>query len=67
MRPVLLNRAFFIPKKHSLDQILEKYPFVFLALHGGVGEDGTLQRVLEKKKIKFNGNKLHKFYKQGES
>ncbi len=31
--------------------------FVFLALHGGSGEDGTLQKRLEEEKIPFNGSK----------
>lgn len=47
---------FFIPRKYLLEKMLEKYPFVFLALHGGIGENGTLQRVLESKKIKFTGS-----------
>ena len=47
---------FFIPKKHSFSQILQKYPFIFLALHGGIGENGTLQKILEERKIKFNGS-----------
>ncbi len=47
---------FFIPRKYRLNQIFKKYPFVFLALHGGIGENGTLQKILEDKKIKFNGS-----------
>ena len=47
---------FFMPKKHTLDKIFQKYPYIFLALHGGIGEDGTLQRILEKNKIKYNGS-----------
>ena len=50
------TEEFFLPRKYKLDEIFKKTPFVFLALHGGVGEDGTLQRVLENKKIKFNGS-----------
>ena len=50
------TEEFFMPKKFQLNQILKKHPFIFLALHGGVGEDGTLQKVLENKKIKFNGS-----------
>jgi D-alanine--D-alanine ligase len=46
---------FFMPRKYSLDQIVANYPFVFLALHGGMGEDGTIQKILEEKNIKFNG------------
>ncbi len=30
--------------------------FVFLGLHGGTGEDGTLQRRLEKRGLSFNGS-----------
>ena len=47
---------FFLPKKYKLSELISKYKFVFLALHGGVGEDGTIQKVLENKKIKFNGS-----------
>ncbi|HEY4503244.1 MAG TPA: hypothetical protein VJC14_02320 [Candidatus Paceibacterota bacterium] len=47
---------FFIPRKYSLAQILQKFPFVFIALHGGFGEDGTLQKILKGEKIKFNGS-----------
>ncbi|MFA6353553.1 MAG: ATP-grasp domain-containing protein [Candidatus Paceibacterota bacterium] len=47
---------FFMPKKHTLDKILKQYSNIFLALHGGVGEDGTIQRILEKNKIKYNGS-----------
>lgn len=50
------TEEFFIPKKYSLNQILKKYPFIFLALHGGFGEDGTIQKILENRKIKFNGS-----------
>ncbi len=47
---------FFMPRKYRLNQVLKKYPFVFLALHGGIGENGTLLKILENKKIKFNGS-----------
>jgi D-alanine-D-alanine ligase-like ATP-grasp enzyme len=47
---------FFMPQKHTLDKILKKHPFMFLALHGGAGEDGTIQKILEKNKIKYNGS-----------
>jgi D-alanine-D-alanine ligase-like ATP-grasp enzyme len=46
----------FIPKKYSLEKVLKKYPFIFLALHGGIGENGSMQKILENKKIKFNGS-----------
>lgn len=50
------TESFFIPRKHDLNYLLDNYPFIFLALHGGVGEDGTLQKILEDRKIKFNGS-----------
>jgi D-alanine--D-alanine ligase len=50
------TEGLFLPKKHSLTQILEKHPFIFLALHGGFGEGGSIQKILEDKKIKFNAS-----------
>lgn len=49
-------KEFFNPKKMSLTQFINQASdFIFIALHGGVGENGTLQRRLEKKHIAFNG------------
>jgi D-alanine--D-alanine ligase len=50
------TEEFFIPKKYSLEELLRKYKFIFLALHGGVGEDGTIQKMLEDKRIEYNGS-----------
>jgi len=47
---------FFLPRKYKLDDVLKQTSFLFLALHGGIGEGGTLQKILEDKKIKFNGS-----------
>lgn len=48
------------PKKMLLNQFLQRtvaeHAFVFIALHGGEGENGTLQRHLEKYQISFNGS-----------
>lgn len=45
----------------SLDSFMEKAiqekAFVFLALHGGIGEDGTIQKLLEMHQIPFNGSR----------
>ncbi len=49
------TEEFFIPRKFPMDVMLSKFPFVFLALHGGIGEDGTIQKILKEKKVKFNG------------
>lgn len=46
----------FLPKKKKLKEFLSEDDFVFLALHGGDGEDGSLQKIMEKKNIPFNGS-----------
>jgi D-alanine--D-alanine ligase len=45
-----------VPRRLSLDEFLAESDFVFLALHGGIGEDGTLQRELEQRGIAYNGS-----------
>ncbi len=52
-------REFFDPQKMMLDELLSAKAFVFNALHGGKGEDGTLQMRLAQKKILFNGPGAH--------
>ncbi len=56
LRPSDITEDFFMPKKYALSEILKKYKFIFSALHGGMGEDGTLQKILENKKIKYSGS-----------
>ncbi len=46
----------FAPRRYSLNEFIKKQKFIFLGLHGGMGEDGTIQRLLEKNKIKYNGS-----------
>ncbi len=43
-------------KKITLKKLKGSVDFFFIALHGGVGENGTLQSELEKLKIPFNGS-----------
>ncbi|WP_291492991.1 D-alanine--D-alanine ligase [Desulfurella sp.] len=44
-------------KKDCIETILKKKPdIVFIALHGGFGEDGTLQAALEMHNIKYTGS-----------
>jgi D-alanine--D-alanine ligase len=50
------SENFFLPQKHTLAKIFKKHRDVFLALHGGMGEDGTIQETLEKNKINYNGS-----------
>ncbi|MBU1628702.1 MAG: HigA family addiction module antidote protein [Gammaproteobacteria bacterium] len=49
-----------LPKKLSFEQFLEEAKkesaFLFLGLHGGEGEDGTIQQQLEEKGILYNGS-----------
>ncbi|MCC6323280.1 hypothetical protein IT400_00635 [Candidatus Nomurabacteria bacterium] len=45
-----------LPKKIFFTEFVKKSKFVFLALHGGEGEDGTLQKIFEDNKVKYNGS-----------
>lgn len=45
----LSKEAFFVKAK-------QEDAFVFIALHGGEGEDGSIQRALEERCIPFNGS-----------
>lgn len=51
---------FFIPERQKLGDFLssvkQQEAFVFIAMHGGDGEDGTLQKLLEEYQIPFNGS-----------
>jgi D-alanine--D-alanine ligase len=46
---------FFEPEQMTLDALIGKSHFIFNALHGGEGEDGTLQALLSKRGVGFNG------------
>lgn len=50
-----VSQEFFIPKPMSLDEFVRGSQFVFLGLHGGAGEDGTMQKMLTDAGVKFNG------------
>lgn len=43
------------PKKLSLEEFISDKTYVFNALHGGAGEDGTLQELFDEAGIKYNG------------
>lgn len=49
-----------LPEKTTFDEFLnaakKDNAFVFLALHGGPGEDGTYQKILSDRGISFNGS-----------
>jgi D-alanine-D-alanine ligase len=48
--------AIFPDIEQALDTLPVEDPVFFLALHGGAGEDGTLQRMLERRRIPFTGS-----------
>lgn len=50
------SQEYFTPKKMTLSQFIAESEFVFIGLHGGIGEDGTLQAMLEKAEVPFNGS-----------
>ena len=50
------HEPFFLPRRYSLRQFVKKSPFIFLGLHGSPGEDGTIQAMLEKSNVKYNGS-----------
>lgn len=52
----LAHREFPYPKKMTISQFLKIPGFVFIGLHGGMGEDGTIQRMLKKARKHFNGS-----------
>ena len=49
-----------LPKKYTFDEFLQlakdEKTFVFLGLHGGKGEDGTIQKKLDEYGITYNGS-----------
>lgn len=46
---------FFAPEKILLDDFLAQGKFVFIGLHGGIGENGMMQHQLNRLNIPFNG------------
>lgn len=58
--PPLKNDAFIEPKRMSLETFCEEAAdenaFVFIALHGGCGENGQLQAKLNQYKLAYNGS-----------
>src|SRR5690606_6176729 len=51
-----VSRIISEPKKISIKDLSEMADAVFIALHGRPGEDGTLQRELEKYNLPYNGS-----------
>jgi len=53
---VAFSEPFFLPRKMSLEEFIQKSETVFIGLHGGIGEDGTLQSMLDKAGVRYNGS-----------
>lgn len=53
------HEAFHVPERMTLDQFCERAQrddaFVFLGLHGGMGENGQMQALLDSYKLAYNG------------
>jgi D-alanine--D-alanine ligase len=45
-----------LPVRLSMREFLQDSDLVFIALHGGMGEDGTLQAMLDEHCIRYNGS-----------
>lgn len=54
--PGHLNEELFVPEKMTLNDFIKRSEYVFIGLHGGIGENGELQSMLEKLHIPFNGS-----------
>lgn len=50
-----LEEQLFMPEEEKFEDISKKYSFLFLGLHGGAGENGTIQKQLEGLGIAYNG------------
>jgi len=49
------KEEFFEPQKIKFGKFFDDSKFVFIALHGGDGENGNLQKELKENGVKFNG------------
>lgn len=54
--PQEYSEPWFVPKPIALAEFIKQSSYVFIGLHGGIGEDGTLQHKLEQAGISFNGS-----------
>ncbi len=56
LEPNTATEPFFYPEKMPLKDFIKKSDYVFIGLHGGIGENGELQAMLEKAGLKHNGS-----------
>lgn len=50
------SETLFLPNKKPLKQFIKEADFVFMGLHGGIGENGTLQAMLTEAGVRFNAS-----------
>ena len=50
------QEPFFKPRFLTLQQLVVDYKNIFIALHGGDGENGTLQKLFDSQNISYNGS-----------
>lgn len=50
-----VDEPLFVPRQTSIESISKDYGFLFLGLHGGAGENGTFQAMLDKIQLPYNG------------
>lgn len=56
LEPEDTSETLFLPKKKALKQFIKEADFVFMGLHGGIGENGTLQAMLTEVGVRFNAS-----------
>ncbi len=50
-----VQEPLFVPRQTSIESISKDYGFLFLGLHGGAGENGTFQAILDRIRLPYNG------------
>ena len=53
--PGEVNEPWFLPERMTLEKFISNTENLFIGLHGGIGENGELQKILERRQIPFNG------------
>ncbi len=56
LEPADVSHPVQAPVKLALEEFLAQGDLVFIALHGGMGEDGTLQTQLDARGVRYNGS-----------
>ncbi|OQY45504.1 MAG: hypothetical protein B6242_10225 [Anaerolineaceae bacterium 4572_78] len=51
-----VSKTNFVPKRIALEELAKMVDFMFITLHGGDGEDGTLQEKLNQLGVSYNGS-----------